>query len=67
MNLRSHGRYDFNPLPSRPAGFWPGGARLAFYVALNLEQVLVRRWTGGRPGAAARAAGRDELFLARLG
>ena len=38
MKLRSHGRYDFNPLPSRPAGCWPGGARFAFYVALNLEQ-----------------------------
>ena len=38
MKLRSHGRYDFNPLPSRPAGCWPGGARIAFYVALNLEQ-----------------------------
>lgn len=38
MKLRSHGRYDFNALPSRPAGCWPGGARLAFYVALNLEQ-----------------------------
>ena len=38
MKLRSHGRYDFNPLPSRPAGCWPGGARVAFYVALNLEQ-----------------------------
>jgi allantoinase len=36
MKLRSHGRYDFNPLPSRPAGCWPGGARLAFHVALNL-------------------------------
>ena len=38
MKLRSHGRYDFDPLPSRPAGCWPGGARIAFYVALNLEQ-----------------------------
>ncbi len=38
MKLRNHGRYDFDPLDSRPAGCWPGGARLAFYVALNLEQ-----------------------------
>jgi allantoinase len=38
MKLRIHGRYDFDPLHSRPAGCWPGGARLAFYVALNLEQ-----------------------------
>src|SRR5438045_2981056 len=38
MKLRSHGRYDFNAIASRPAGTWPNGARLAFYVALNLEQ-----------------------------
>ena len=38
MKLRSHGRYEFSALPSRPEGVWPSGARLAFYVALNLEQ-----------------------------
>jgi allantoinase len=38
MRLRSYGRYDFDPLPVRPAGCWPGGSRLAYYVALNLEQ-----------------------------
>ena len=38
MKLRDHGRYDFEPLPTRPAGCWPGSARLALYVALNLEQ-----------------------------
>jgi len=38
MRLRSHGRYGFDPLSGRPTGCWPGGSRLAFYVALNLEQ-----------------------------
>lgn len=38
MMVRSHGRYDFSPLPARPAGPWPDGSRLAVYVALNLEQ-----------------------------
>ena len=38
MKLRLHGRYDFNAIASRPTGAWPNGARLAFYVALNLEQ-----------------------------
>jgi peptidoglycan/xylan/chitin deacetylase (PgdA/CDA1 family) len=38
MQIRTHGRYGFNALPSRPSGTWPGGARVAFYVALNLEQ-----------------------------
>ena len=32
-----HGRYGYSALPSRPAYDWPGGKRLAVYVALNLE------------------------------
>ncbi|WP_375408824.1 polysaccharide deacetylase family protein [uncultured Methylobacterium sp.] len=32
-----HGRYGYNALPSRPVYDWPGGKRLAVYVALNLE------------------------------
>lgn len=35
--LPTHGRYDYIPLPERPVYHWPGGRRLAFYVALNLE------------------------------
>lgn len=35
--LPTHGRYDYIPLPERPVYDWPGGQRLAFYVALNLE------------------------------
>jgi len=38
MRLRTHGRYEYSAITDRPAGTWPGGARLAFYVALNLEQ-----------------------------
>lgn len=37
MTLRHPGRFAEVPLPERPARFWPGGARLAVYVALNLE------------------------------
>ena len=36
--LRSHGRYDYSPIVSRPAGVWPNGRGLAVYVAINLEQ-----------------------------
>jgi peptidoglycan/xylan/chitin deacetylase (PgdA/CDA1 family) len=36
--LRQHGRFEPSALPERPAGSWPGGHRLAVYVALNLEQ-----------------------------
>ena len=38
MKLRTHGRFEYSAITDRPAGTWPGGARLAFYVALNLEQ-----------------------------
>jgi allantoinase len=36
--LRTHGRYDYSPIATRPAGAWPNGRGLAVYVALNLEQ-----------------------------
>lgn len=35
--LPTHGRYDYHPLPDRPRYAWPGGARLAVYIGLNLE------------------------------
>ena len=35
--LRSHGRYAYSPITQRPDFSWPGGKRLAVYVALNLE------------------------------
>jgi len=38
MKLRSHGRYPYSGIANRPASAWPGGAKLAVYVALNLEQ-----------------------------
>ena len=35
--LRSHNRFAYSPIVGRPAFEWPGGKRLAVYVALNLE------------------------------
>ncbi|KQO70992.1 MULTISPECIES: polysaccharide deacetylase family protein [unclassified Methylobacterium] len=32
-----HGRYAYSALPDRPVYDWPGGKRLAVYLALNLE------------------------------
>jgi peptidoglycan/xylan/chitin deacetylase (PgdA/CDA1 family) len=37
MPLPSHDRYDYSPIVSRPDYDWPGGKRLAVYIALNLE------------------------------
>ena len=35
--LASHGRFDYSAITERPGFTWPGGKRLAVYVALNLE------------------------------
>ena len=35
--LPSHTRYDFSPIHERKDYDWPGGKRLAFYVAINIE------------------------------
>lgn len=36
--LESHQRYEYSSIHSRPDYSWPGGKRLAVYVALNIEQ-----------------------------
>lgn len=35
--LTRHGRYSYSPINGRPATQWPGGQRLAIYVALGIE------------------------------
>lgn len=37
MALRQHGRYPYSPIIERPAYDWPGGRRLAVYIAVNVE------------------------------
>jgi peptidoglycan/xylan/chitin deacetylase (PgdA/CDA1 family) len=37
MILHSHDRYDYLPITRRPDYTWPNGARLAVYLAVNLE------------------------------
>lgn len=36
--LPTHGRYAYSPIVKRPVYDWPNGARLALYVAVNVEQ-----------------------------
>jgi len=36
--LRQHGRYRYQAITQRPDFNWPGGKRLAVFIALNLEQ-----------------------------
>lgn len=35
--LRQHGRYAYSPIVERPLYEWPGGRRLAVYIAVNVE------------------------------
>lgn len=35
--LPTHGRYAYAPWPARPRYAWPGGAKLAVYLGVNLE------------------------------
>ena len=35
--LPHHGRYAYHPWPERPRYVWPGGAKLAVYLGVNLE------------------------------
>ncbi|HUC61682.1 MAG TPA: polysaccharide deacetylase family protein [Alphaproteobacteria bacterium] len=35
--LNGHGRYPYSAIPERPVYDWPGGPRLALFVAINVE------------------------------
>jgi peptidoglycan/xylan/chitin deacetylase (PgdA/CDA1 family) len=37
MPIRTHDRYPYSPISSRPVYDWPDGKRLAVYIGLNLE------------------------------
>ena len=36
--LRTHGRYAYSNITRRPDCSWPGGKRLAVYVAVSIEE-----------------------------
>ena len=55
MRLPAHDRYPFSAIGSRPDYSWPGGKRLAFYVALSVEHFAFGAGIGddiSTPGAA---------------
>jgi len=37
LQLSRHDRYDYSPISERASFDWPHGKRLAFYIALNIE------------------------------
>jgi len=53
MQLVHHERYDYSPIVDRPDFSWPGGKRLAFYLALNVEHFEF----GGKMGHTPTALG----------
>ena len=55
MTLPTHGRYDYRAIVDRPDYDWPGGARLAVYIGLNLEHFAFGEGLGAElaPGGPA--------------
>lgn len=49
--IKKHGRYDYSPIHKRPQFEWPGGKRLAFYLALNVEHFSFGGAMGHTPTA----------------
>lgn len=51
--LKDHSRFPYSPIYSRPEGSWPNGARVAFYIGLNLEHFSFGEGLGGQlvPGS----------------
>lgn len=48
--LPTHGRFDYSALPARPAHDWPGGQKLAVYLALNIEHFAFGEGLGAALG-----------------
>jgi|SRR5215213_7422275 len=53
--LPSHGRYAYSPIIKRPDYSWPGGKRLAFYIATNIEVFAFRAGVGPDPTSISAA------------
>ena len=54
MNLPSHGRYDYVPIPRRPVYDWPEGKRLAVFFCSNIEYFAYRTGLGVDPSGWER-------------
>jgi len=55
LKLPAHARYAYSPIPKRKDYSWPGGKRLAFYVALNIEHFAFGTGIGMDPTAHGRS------------
>ena len=61
--LPTHGRHGYHPWRGRPQWAWPGGARLAVYLGVNLEHFAFGEGLGAElaPGAGSGAPQPDVL------
>jgi len=53
LKLPGHARYAYSPIVERKDYSWPGGKRLAFYVALNIEHFAFGAGLGMDPAIGA--------------
>jgi len=49
MRIKHHHRYDYSPIHQRQPFLWPNGKRLAFYIALNIENFSFGEGLGHTP------------------
>lgn len=49
LKLPTHNRYDYSSIEKRPDYNWPNGKRLAFYVAVNVEEFAFMAGGGNDP------------------
>jgi peptidoglycan/xylan/chitin deacetylase (PgdA/CDA1 family) len=61
LRLPHHNRYPYSPIEKRPVYAWPEGKKLAFYLAINIEQFAFMAGFGVDPlsGVAARQTQRN--------
>ena len=55
MKMKRHDRYEYSPIVERKPFDWPDGKRLAFYVALNVEDFSFGEGLGHTPTALGPA------------
>ena len=58
-SLRTHGRFPYSGIRDRPDFDWPGGRRLACYIAINLEHFA---WGEGEGATLAPSHGQPDVL-----
>src|SRR5205823_4147024 len=66
MTLPTHGRYDYSNITKRPDYTWPNGARLAVYVAINLEAFGVGHGVTNSEGQEHMLPDEERAMIARV-